>query len=99
VTVVERPHVWYMDDGQLTKTLCPDIPQPPTTTPTPTTIRPQIPPTRNFHQFPSQNHVVLTSATQPPLALTKELPQGNNKCCACDEAKYDVRKIETYQSK
>lgn len=26
-TVVERPHIWYKDDGQLTKRVCPEMPR------------------------------------------------------------------------
>ncbi|ODM98856.1 Spondin-1 [Orchesella cincta] len=110
-TVVERPHVWHMDDGELTKTLCPVMPrrrqasrsstfnrnaQAPTpenrvgetnsnpnmNKDVPTHMSPKIPP-----QTGTSNNTSNSGSPQAPSATV----YPKLKCCACDEAKYEVR--------
>ena len=80
-TVVERPHIWFMDDGQLTKTLCPEMPAV----------------LKNMHSqdnsgSSSPNHEGPQTGDEelyrePAAGATPEVEQ----CCACDDAKYEVR--------
>lgn len=136
-TVVERPHVWYQDDGQLTKRICPEMPK------RTRMSRPnRVPSNHHAHEqsmgqksemdkkvrrnhgmikpeFPDPTprasgsmfkNMPLGPTQQPrsslPLPLSNEtvtvprptnptnsvpVPTASSKCCACDEAKYEVR--------
>ena len=80
-TVVERPHIWYMDDGQLTKTVCPEMPSA----------------LKNMHGRDNSGSSSTTPqglhtaddelSREPAAAANPEVEQ----CCACDDAKYEVR--------
>ncbi len=105
VTLVERPHVWYMDDGQLSLTLCPQQEeQGPTRT---TTTLPPITPTLSSSSSSSQRSNSNSRSrsrghgqgqghnqNQPVLSTSTVPPPITaapfNTCCACDDAKYDV---------
>jgi len=119
-TVVERPHVWYMDDNQLTKTLCPQMPDyaKPTTTSTtnPPILVGEIPSSvqelmamkekqkalemevqakRRRDQFQEQRKLQISSDVSSGFrsetrASSSDSFSSPDKCCACDDAKYEV---------
>ena len=68
---MERPHKWFMDDGELTKTLCPYVP-------VPTTVLPII---GELDEEPNASN---------GKGADSQSPISEEKCCACDEAKYEV---------
>jgi len=118
-TVVERPHIWYMDDGQLIKTLCPVMPRRRQSSRSSTFNR-NTPP-----QQPEQNSNAMMkkdlvgSNNQPTTFMSPKIPHQTAedgrtsssstnseipqvpvaavhpklKCCACDEAKYEVHYV------